>query len=144
MATASKKVNLVFHNEEGLETEIAPLTDYKDEQSFLSFDGGRIKVRMDSDACDVAAAETEGVRRLSQATSSTARPGPETKDIQAKFRRAYTSAHMALRGGRRYESSIEVEVTTDGSVNVDIGGLVSSLCVVCKMSMPNLIVPTFV
>ncbi|KAL9179083.1 hypothetical protein ACHAXT_000125 [Thalassiosira profunda] len=118
LATAATKVNLVFHDEEGTETEITPLLDYKDEQSFLSFDGGRIKILLDSDACDSAATlddGVEGVRRLGQVAISTSRPGAKGEGIQAKLRHAFVSARTALREGRRLDSNVEVEVTVDGT-----------------------------
>ena len=120
---SSAKASIVFHDAEGLETKIMPLSDFEDKGDFLSFDGGKIMVLLNSDSCNVASDKPNGSPMKEQGKIK----DPEEKktpngirglgmnsiaNVAAKLRQAYVSARTAADDdeGRHLQSDTSAQV----------------------------------
>ena len=117
---SSTKASIVFRDAKGLESKITPLTEFEDNDYFLSFDGGKVKVILNSDDCNVASdkpadedADGDGIRRLGLSMNSKA-------NIFARLRQSYVSFRTDLHEGRTLSdhSNANARVVTDSLVGI--------------------------
>lgn len=114
---SSAKASIVFHDAEGLETKIMPLSDFEDKGDFLSFDGGKIMVLLNSDSCNVASDKPNGSPMKEQGEKKTPNGirglGMNSiANVAAKLRQAYVSALTAADDdeGRHLQSDTSAQV----------------------------------
>ena len=121
---SSTKASIVFHDAEGLETKIMPLSDFEDKGDFLSFDGGKITVLLNSDSCNVASDKPNGSPMKEQGEKKTPNGirglgiNSVVANVAAKLRQAYVSALTAADEGRHLQSdrtSVQVIDSQAGS-----------------------------